>query len=351
MIQSIRDLLKDMKDGDHAELLLSRYLKVQESSDKNERTALFKRAKNATKNVKEIYETAFDRWKKFVIENCDVREFHIDQRMIIGLGGTNILEAGLTLHHTYGTPYIPASALKGLCAHWFADFLATKNNKNDDNARENPDYIKIFGNTNNAGRIQFYDALIFPKSLEKGCLCDDIMTPHHGDYYNSDGEVAPTEYDLPVPVAFLSVQGNFLVALSCEDKDDAGKISSRGKKWLDYVWTMLENALAQNGVGGKTNSGYGFGTLRELPKPVPPPKPALRKGDIKKLIRLSKKEAEKYGKTFLFKDEDGNLCIVMGKEETEIKKRVPNSGDTIELVFESEQTQNNTKFLRFQLKK
>ena len=35
-------------------------------------------------------------------------------RLIIGLGGKGTLEMGITLHHLYGFPYIPGSALKGL---------------------------------------------------------------------------------------------------------------------------------------------------------------------------------------------------------------------------------------------
>ena len=37
-----------------------------------------------------------------------------DWRMVVGLGGETVLETDLTLHHLYGFPYIPGSALKGL---------------------------------------------------------------------------------------------------------------------------------------------------------------------------------------------------------------------------------------------
>ncbi len=35
-------------------------------------------------------------------------------RMVVGLGGESVLETDLTLHHLYGVPMIPGSALKGL---------------------------------------------------------------------------------------------------------------------------------------------------------------------------------------------------------------------------------------------
>jgi CRISPR-associated protein Cmr6 len=42
----------------------------------------------------------------------------VQGRLIVGLGGDNVLETGLTLHHTYGVPLIPGNALKGLAAHY-----------------------------------------------------------------------------------------------------------------------------------------------------------------------------------------------------------------------------------------
>jgi CRISPR type III-B/RAMP module RAMP protein Cmr6 len=359
IILSRRSQLPDPINGTHAGLLLSRYLKIQESSDKKEqtadekertinkkeRTALFEYAKNATKSVIQLYKTAFDRWKKFVTENCVARELPIDQRMIIGLGGENVLETGLTLHHTYGVPYIPGSALKGLCAHWFADFLVTKNNDSRlaeseldklstkdcekliaevyDEVRKNSDYVAIFGNTSKAGMIQFYDAFILPKSLEDGCLCDDVMTPHHSEYYSSNGEVAPTEYDLPVPITFLSVKGTFLVALSSDEKDNNGNITSTGNKWLDYVWKILKNALTQNGIGGKTNSGYGFGTLKKL---AHPPVKQLKTGDQVLLKRIRKEKGD-----LLFETSDGKFAVILKDDQPAAKKI--SIGESVEMTY------------------
>ena len=43
----------------------------------------------------------------------------IDWRMVIGLGGEHVLETSMTLHHVYGIPYIPGSAVKGMVRHYF----------------------------------------------------------------------------------------------------------------------------------------------------------------------------------------------------------------------------------------
>jgi len=39
-------------------------------------------------------------------------------RLAIGLGGSNVMENGITLHRIFGFPVIPGSAVKGACAHW-----------------------------------------------------------------------------------------------------------------------------------------------------------------------------------------------------------------------------------------
>lgn len=373
---TIREKLKDVKDGDHAGLILARYLVKQETDEKKKRDEsskhdqkatgsgkkssrkdLYKRAQKATGKASAIYTQAFNRWKKaWESDNDLMRSFDV-KRMIIGLGADNVLEAGLTLHHTYGVPYIPGSAVKGLCAHYChelskskelgADFqMGDKKEKREDGKA----FAAIFGNQNQAGMIRFHDTLIEPESLEK-CLKDDVMTPHHTEYYGSTDETAPTDFDSPVPVTFLSVSGKFLFVISCDDVDESGMVTDEGKKWINFVWNLLEGALANKGIGGKTNSGYGFVPLVVPEEPPPPPKEWLKKGDKRTLTRLSKTEAKKFGKEFLFVDEEGTPCIVKNDEEKEIKKLVPNPGDTIELIYVTEQTQNKVKFLQFCLPK
>ncbi len=40
-------------------------------------------------------------------------------RLIVGLGLPSPLETGITLHHLYGFPYLPGSAIKGVTRNWF----------------------------------------------------------------------------------------------------------------------------------------------------------------------------------------------------------------------------------------
>ncbi|GHV23169.1 hypothetical protein AGMMS49959_15450 [Planctomycetales bacterium] len=278
------------RDDAHAGLLLARYLTAQKSP--GAKNALFSRAQSATEKAKSVYEKAFNRWRQTwkgekvsdVNRNNLMRKFAVNSRLIIGLGGENVLETGLTLHHTYGVPYIPGAALKGLCAHYYAQSLAAPKLSADERlknpnlpqkdrdkiidaiyteVKKDPFYAAVFGDQKSAGMVQFHDAWICPDSVAD-CLVDDVMTPHHSDYYA--GKAAPTDFDAPVPVSFLAVTGEFLVVLTCDDTDDDGKITARGQNWLNKVWELLGAALKANGIGGKTNSGYGYGELRRMSK-------------------------------------------------------------------------------------
>lgn len=40
-------------------------------------------------------------------------EAKLNDKLVIGLGGHSVYETDITLHHIYGVPYIPASAIKG----------------------------------------------------------------------------------------------------------------------------------------------------------------------------------------------------------------------------------------------
>jgi CRISPR type III-B/RAMP module RAMP protein Cmr6 len=211
------------------------------------------------------------------------------QRLIIGLATESPLETGLTLHHTYGVPIIPGSALKGLAAHYASQVFGELPDQQElgqrveftdqegkRRVRTGTQFRTLFGDTDDAGFITFHDAWIDPASLtgdppsltreDEGLLLD-VMTPHHGDYYGRkqyriqgqplpggprDGDfIPPTDFDNPVPVSFLSVRGKFHFVLTCVDA------SADGQRWLSWTADLVCAALEDWGIGGKTSSGYG----------------------------------------------------------------------------------------------
>jgi CRISPR/Cas system CMR subunit Cmr6 (Cas7 group RAMP superfamily) len=98
----------------HPGLALQRYLEAH-GDDHAAARQLLQRAENSKAN--QMYRLAFQRWKS-ILENrshCHTRYGILEGALAIGLRNESPLEAGLALHHTYGMPIIPGSALKGLC--------------------------------------------------------------------------------------------------------------------------------------------------------------------------------------------------------------------------------------------
>jgi CRISPR-associated protein Cmr6 len=298
-MQACRDRLRDARNHEkvaHAGLILARYLSVPAGDTElpREKHDLFRAARRANANSLDLYRQAFQQRERW-LESLKARSretstsqggprgplvevFSLitppDQRLIVGLGSDSPLETGLTLHRTYGTPILPGSGLKGLAAHYCDQVVGEhdprfKRSRGDgvgDRAGKvapapGP-YEVLFGAGDSAGFITFHDAWIAIESLSK-CdegLLDDIMTPHHGDYYGgkqySGGPmrgqlVPPTDFDGPVPVQFLSIRGAFHFVLTCDDAD------ATGRRYLEFARDLLIAALRDWGIGGKTSSGYG----------------------------------------------------------------------------------------------
>ncbi len=229
----------------HPGLLQQRY--VAHPADGSE---LWTKAKSAILDAAisskrcDIYEAAFLRWKKSLPTLTFANDLHTLGRLIVGLGSENVLETGIRLHHTYGMPVIPGSALKGLAAHYCHDVWG------GDYKRGTANYEILFGKTEDRGCIIFHDAWLTPESLNPLKL--DVLTPHHPKWNDIKDPAAPTDFDSPTPVPFLSVAGTFHVAVSWHGPD-----SEEAPKWTDLAMDCLRDALFNRGVGGKTSSGYG----------------------------------------------------------------------------------------------
>jgi CRISPR-associated protein Cmr6 len=232
----------------NAGLVLGRYLRVAVKQDghKDARRDLFSSILSSVQNTKNLYNAAFYRHKTAL--NASATGYlrtKVGIRMVIGLGGENVLEPGLALHPLYGTPYIPGTALKGLASHYCDQVWG----KSDDRFRRDKKqyHATFFGTGDDSGHIIFHDAWIHPDTLNTS-LNRDIMTPHHTGYYMKDE--APTDFDDPIPISFLSISGTFHIALSCDAPDPGGK-------WTGLAFRILSEALEHWGIGGKTSAGYG----------------------------------------------------------------------------------------------
>jgi CRISPR-associated protein Cmr6 len=224
------------------------------SSNGDDETAKAEIVREVTQKIIEplIYNDYFHKvWKPNLYSfGAKYREAKVKNRLAINLGSESVLETNISLHRVFGVPFIAGSSLKGMTAAFIRQYGDWKKDKDKD---EYNYYITIFGDENNAGFITFYDALYVPntgfpdKNGVKRPLYADVMTTHHQDYYGS-GNVPPADWDGPIPVPFISATGEYLIALSAPEGCE---------KWLELTFDILGFALATEGIGAKTSSGYG----------------------------------------------------------------------------------------------
>lgn len=209
-----------------------------------------------------FYEAAFTRWRKDLI-TTGAQGFRARTlgKLIVGLGADSVLETSITLHHTYGVPYIPGSALKGLAssfghrlylqsqsAAWYREF-------DNGTTRRGEAQQLLFGDEEREGAVIFYDAMPLPQ--EWG-LYPDVITPHHPGYYQmGENPSTPADCDEPRPVPFLAAGGAFcfFIGLTATSKTSLKKEEQAAL--LELATKLLQAALREEGVGAKSSSGYG----------------------------------------------------------------------------------------------
>lgn len=228
----------------NAGLWLDKYITSQARDETASRSRLVEEVA-AIKEPKD-YKQWFELWKDSLEKHgAQCREVETLSRLAIGLGDNSVLETSVTLHHTFGVPIIPGTALKGLTASYAKQYLGQEWEKGS------IPYQILFGSTDSAGYVHFFDALALPGNNQ---VLPDIITVHHGPYYRNEKNAPPADWDEPIPVPFLSVQGTFLLALTGPEE------------WVNAAFDILTLALANLGAGAKTSSGYGRMELRGLPE-------------------------------------------------------------------------------------
>ncbi|MCL6536310.1 MAG: type III-B CRISPR module RAMP protein Cmr6 [Armatimonadetes bacterium] len=254
-VKARRSVLENLKPTaeTHAGLLLQRYLtahkpKQRDNTQDTPEEQLLEQARVIA--ASKVYCAAFQRWNEFAQRTpngCARVHFTVQAAapIAVGLGDASPLEVGIRLHHTYGMPLLPASALKGLCRR--VARLLRHDSKLSDEAID-----ALFGFSRDtqaaAGAGVFYDAWYDPDSVGGAPFHRDVITVHHPAYYGS-GEVAPTDFDDPTPVPFLVIKpgARFLCVLDAPNR-----------QWADFAQKMLLWGLENLGVGAKTNAGYGY---------------------------------------------------------------------------------------------
>jgi CRISPR-associated protein Cmr6 len=195
-----------------------------------------------------------------------------DWRMVIGLGNESVYETSMTLHHIYGIPFVPGSAIKGVVRNHIVTeiFQANRDGNLDlrnaeERALEDQGFCDIFGcpaksyyNQSRRGKILFFDA--FPLSEPRVKV--DVMNPHYGPYYDDlSGTKPPADYYNPVPIFFLVVENTefeFIIGINEKYNDAFQNGVFEGSHPLDLIYEYVKKALCEHGVGAKTAVGYGY---------------------------------------------------------------------------------------------
>lgn len=237
----------------HAGLALQRYLREHDDQKEAVRE-LLKHIANTL--VPPVYQDAFKRWQR-ALEGAVWLEATTRTPLAIGLGNSSPLENGLALHHTYGVPYLPGSALKGLLRR-VAERYGLSQQERAVLLGEGPD--PRGKNPGSAAYLVYWDGWLDPGSTRP--FQQDVIAVHHPVYYGSRGRQAwPTDFDDPNPVAFLSVRPGvkFHIPITCP--------AENAQDWPYKAAEMLKWGLEHLGLGGKTNAGYGYFEVKLPEKP------------------------------------------------------------------------------------
>lgn len=196
----------------------------------------------------------------------------LEGRLAINLADSLIQNAGICLDRLFGLPYIPGSAVKGVCRHAALEEL--KNTSADVQTDLLSAIQAVFGTAENDftnGDLKPWRHLCAGKtSDQKGAIaflpaCPvnpetkivvDLTNVHYPDYYRTGGE-SDLKNENPRPNPFPAVEAGaqfaFCLVLNGISNDPA--LLTHARRWL-------EAALTVHGLGAKTAAGYGWFSLR-----------------------------------------------------------------------------------------
>jgi CRISPR-associated protein Cmr6 len=277
--------------GDSKKIFLN---KIVEKSkfERNQCGVFYEKTKHFLKifedRIKQQKENLKNQQYEIILDDCKLKT---SSRLVVGLGSGHVLETSLTLHHLFGIPYIPGSALKGVVRMVnFWEIVEKLNKKSDEEIErlqkqlyedeishsDSGDILKhklLFGAQNFKGLLIFLDA--YPEINENQQIFElDVMTPHYQGYYTQNQP--PGDWENPNPITFLTIKKEINFCFNvlfdkfrAEEILNDDRFSKKAKEiiegWLNkfselsqLVKDWLEKALKEFGVGAKTRLGYGI---------------------------------------------------------------------------------------------
>jgi CRISPR-associated protein Cmr6 len=77
------------------------------------------------------------------------------------------------------------------------------------------------------------------------------MNPHYPNYYSTQGQKPPADWDSPRPIFFLTVtETPYRFAIAARSEQD--------NRLLEFAEKWLKGGLRELGIGAKTSADYGY---------------------------------------------------------------------------------------------
>jgi CRISPR-associated protein Cmr6 len=195
----------------------------------------------------------------------------LEGRLAINLADSLIQNAGICLDRLFGLPFIPGSAIKGVCRH--AAFEELSQAKGEEQQELFSLFCGVFGTADNDftnGELQRFRHLLNGRAenqkggvafvpaypVNEARIVVDLTNVHYPDYYRT-GRVEDLANERPQPNPFPAVEAGaqFAFCLVLNGVSNTPGLLESAARWL-------ETAITVQGIGAKTASGYGWFSLQ-----------------------------------------------------------------------------------------
>ena len=238
-------------------------------------------------------------------EDASVTIGSLEGRLAINLADGLIQNAGICLDRLFGLPYIPGSAVKGVCRHTALEKVA--DSQGEERVALFNKFLSVFGSSENDfgnnGELRVFSELLEGRSMDQKGAVDflpawpinetnivvDLTNVHYPKYYSSgrEGDLANEQ---PRPNPFPAVEAGakfaFCILLNGIDRDQ--EILRTAKDWL-------KSAITERGLGAKTSAGYGWFSIDSaaLDELIQEEQEALESAAKAENAKLAKEQAAK----------------------------------------------------------